>query len=422
MKVAELFAELGFKITGDQKLDDVDRGMGRAEVNAKKLAIRLGAVSAAMVAMIATSMRAGTALRNFVLTTGLSADELQVWQQRAAANGIAVSTLTEAVKALQTAQTNFALGEPESMGVWAMLGVDPRQDPFKVIESLRRRAGSFKDTGVFRNLLGRVGLEGLLPLIRSSNSEFEKWSRTFIITKQETEQLTKLNAQWQILKMSIASTKTQFSAILAPAITLVFKALTWVAEKASAFVHWLESAAPAAQVFRTALQVLIPLVIALSAAFAAAFALGPLLAFIVPLTQALAIAGALFLALDDIITSLRGGKSATREWGEEIGKWLAQFEWVRKLVMDIDEAIGKLRGAFDPNSEQAKKWRALGNSSSSALPPASAFSSGLSSSQNNTVNFTIEESKDPKATAREVSRIWSEHYSTALRQAPVAGH
>lgn len=421
MKVAELFAELGFKVTGDQKLDDVDRGMARAEMNAKKLAIRLGVVSAALVAMISTSARAGTALRNFVLSTGLSSDELQVWQQRAVANGIAVNTLTDAVKALQNAQTNFALGEPESLGVWSMLGVDPRQDPFKVIESLRKRASSFKDVGVFRNLLGRVGLEGLLPLIRSSNTEFDKWSHVFVITKQETEQLTKLNAQWQIMKLSIESTKTQFSAVLAPAITWLLKGLTWVTEKISTFVHWLEQSTPAANFLRTSLQILVPLVIALGAGFAAAFALSPLVAFIVPLAQALAIAGTLLLALDDIITSLKGGKSATREWGEAIGEWLAQFEWVQKMVHDIDEAVMKIRSAFDPASEQAKKWRALGNQSSSALPQTTS-SSGISTQQTNTVNFTIQESKDPKATAREVSRVWSEHQRTALSQAPVPGY
>lgn len=417
MKVAELFAELGFKIEGADKLDSVDRGMMSAEGNAKKLAIRMGAVSAALVAMIGTSMRAGAALRNFVLATGLSADELQVWQQRAAANGIAVNTLTDAVKALQTAQTNFALGEPESMGVWAMLGVDPRQDPFKVIESLRRRASSFKDVGVFRNLLGRVGLEGLLPLIRSSNAEFEKWSKTFIVTKEETEQLTKLNAQWQILKMSISSVKTQFVATLAPAITWLLKGLNWLAEKVSIFVHWLERSTPAANFLRTALQVLVPLVIALGTAFAAAFALGPLLAFLIPLAKALAIASALLIVLDDIITSLRGGKALTREWGEAIGEWLSKFEWVLNLVQAIDEAIKKIRDSFNPNSDYGKYLRSLGSPSipSSVKPTATT-------SQNATLNVTIEEAKDPKATAREVSRIWSEHYRTALSQAPASGY
>lgn len=419
MKVAELFAELGFKIEGKAKLDDVDRGLASAEVNARKFALRLIALSAGMVAMIKTAMTAGQALRNFGLSTGLSSEELQRWQVMAEANGIAADQLTDSIKALQTARTNFALGEPEAMGAWSMLGVDPRQDPFAVMKSLRARASQFQDQGVFRNLMGRVGMEGMIPMLKGSDEEFAKWSKFLVTTKAESDALAKLNAEWAKFRLGLAAVKNQLVSGLAPALTYLLKGLTWVTEQLGKFTHFLQQSTPAANFLRTALQIIVPLVIALGTAFAAAFALGPLLAFIGPLAKALGVASLLLLALDDIITSLRGGKAVTREWGEAFGEWLSQFKQMEKIVNGTYEMIEKIKGAFNKNSTDARKWQHV-----MAERQGQTFTGGAGGSWavNNDIKIQIDGSKDPKATGREVRNAMDQQYRTSMDTAAAPGY
>ena len=113
-----------------------------------------------------------------------------------------------------------------------------------------RLASGAVTPGVARNLLGQVGLETLIPLLRSSNDEFEKWSKNFLITERQTAVLTRLNAAWQDLRTSIVSVKTQFSATFAPALATLAKGFAWLAEKIAIAVRWLQDGGPIATALR----------------------------------------------------------------------------------------------------------------------------------------------------------------------------
>ncbi len=183
MTIAELFVAIGVKVDGADKVTNVDRRMDDAARSARRMTLGVNAINAAMLLMMDTAARAGQVLQNFAISTGLSTEELQMWQHTAAGAGISVDEVTKSISALQSQRAEFALGNPQAVGAWSLLGVSPLQDPFKVLQDLRVQIQKFPDAGIARKLLGDVGLEGLMPILRGTNEEFERWNRNFIVTQ-----------------------------------------------------------------------------------------------------------------------------------------------------------------------------------------------------------------------------------------------
>lgn len=430
MKIAELFAVLGFKMDGVEKLDAVKKGMTQVAGETVKGAVAVNALNVAFFAMIDTSIKAGQALQNFALSTGLSTQELQLWQHIAAVDGIEANELTAAVKALQQARAGFDLGTPQNVGVWQLLGVSPLQDPFKVITALRARLAAGQiNPGVARNLLGQVGLEGLLPLLRANNAEFEKWSQNFILTQRQTAALARLNSAWQNLRTSIVSVKTQFAASFAPALTAVAKGLAWLAEKIAIVVQWLNSASPVAIAVRWALIAIVAVLAALGVALVAVAAAAGLAAAAIGLLEAIAapvipviaalsaiilvaagaIAG-LILLVDDLWEAFTGGKSVIAELGDKVfGPF---FQWIFDK-WDMVIAKGKAAIAFLKNP-----LGVFGTEATRAPVPGGSSSVR----QENNIDIKIDGAQDPRRTGREVASSVKEFVAQAAYQAPVANY
>jgi hypothetical protein len=413
----------------------VERSITRATGSATKLALEVAALNAAFLYMIETSMKAAVMLRSFALSTGLSTDELQEWQHAAVVNGLAANDLTEAIKELQTQRAQFSLGNPQAVGAWTLLGVDPRQDPFVVLSKLRDRLKDVRDVGVARNLLGQVGMEQLLPLLRSTNLEWEKWSRNFIVTAEQTQKLAALNAAWQSLKMSVASLATQFSSLFVPVLGVVARGLQVVAQELAIFVRWLGSSDPLAHALRLALQVLAAALLALGIILTGIIALlgtlsavlailaGGVAGLLITLAPFLIVlgliglaVGGLILLFNDFWVAVHGGKSLF-DWSKEI--WM-----VNKLADGIEAVIDnyqKLKSIFSLSSAgPGLPGLLLPLLASHILPSGSAGSSSVHQDIHNEVN--VHESTSPRATGREVMHSLQDLHRATLNQAPAKNY
>jgi hypothetical protein len=371
MKIGELFIALGFKVEGKDKVDEVERGIKKTAVEATKLTIAVNAVNLALIALMTTAGRAGQALKNFARTTGLNPEELQRWQHLGEVTGVAADEVKSAFENLQKTRANFALGEPSDVGVWQLLGVDPTQDPSAVLSQLRETVKKL-DPAIAHELLSRLGLGGLTPMLRATDAEFRKWSRNFVITRDQIERLAKFNAAWASLKMSVGQVKNLFAAALAPALEILARLLEWVASKIAAFVDWLNKGSIVATVVRWGIVAVTIALLALGAALAVVtVALGVLTAAMIAFDIAawasgipeiiLAITGAvaaivaivsgLLLLIDDIITSITGGQAVTRRLGE----WLASFKAIEAVIRGIWWVWDRLVFAFRWGMDYVKK-------------------------------------------------------------------
>lgn len=452
MKIGELFIALGFQIKGQKDFDDVEAGLQKSAINAGKLTIAVNAINVALLAMLDTAGKAGMALRNFAVTTGLSTDELQRWQHAAVVNGVSADELTSGIKRLQDARTAFAFNEPQAVGAWSLLGVNPLQDPFKVISDLRAALVGVQPL-IARGLLSRVGLENLAPLIQAPKSDFEKWSRDFLVSSDQIARLARLNAAWESLKRSFIALKNLAAAALAPAFTALARILEWLTSKAAALADWLQKGGVVATAVRWALSGLaiglvvlgafLAVVTAALAALTAGFAiLSPAVLAVLPelavfLGYAAAIAAVLaglVLIVDDIVTSLSGGKAVTRT----IGEWLAGFTLVREVIEGIwrtwDEAVLHFKEGIELFAKLFSKlptWMLGVRDTPDAISNAGAAwyaprpqngGAGGTWRQENTVQVHVDGARSPEATARAVGSELRASLAGAAYQMPVPNY
>lgn len=429
MNIGSIFIALGFKVQGKRGLDDTDVTLERTTRTAVKLTLGINAINAAFLILMETSARAGQVLRNFAIGTGYSTDALQEWRHTAVVNGVAADDLTASILTLQKAQSDFALGQGQNLGAWSILGVDPRQNPFEVIKQLRASVSSFKDVGVARNLLGQVGLEGLLPLLRASNAEFEKWSKNFIVNERQIDQLSKLNAGWQSLKMSVSLVKTQLAAAFAPALLAVARGLEWVAELMAKFTQWLSRGSAAASAVKFVLSAVAILMLALGAILAVVTAAisalvgiigllnltamaGPLGVIVLYLTAIAAVVAGLVLLLNDMWVSISGGDGQLAA----IGRWLTTFDAIRASIEGIWKAWDRFMDALK-TGQKGFEWL-FDKLPNWALGVGKSAEPG-SKTTNQNVQVNIDGAKDPRATGREVTRSLEHYHRATADQAPV---
>ena len=435
MTIGEFFINIGFKLVGEQKLKDLDKNIRHVERESLKAAVAIDVVTAALLVMIDTSARAAQALQNFVLSTGLSADQLQMWQHTAAVAGVSADELTGSIKTLQDINSQFKLGNPQNVQVWSLLGVDPRQDPFKVLTDLRASLTRFKDIGVVRNLLGQVGLEGLLPILRSTNAEFGKWSQNFIITQRQTDQLAKLNGAWQSIKLSIISVKTQFSSVFAPALEQFFRMMEPVVAKIADFVRWLGTAGPVATFVRWGIIAVAAAVALLGLALtgltvalgAASIAFGlldvaaapwiPIMLVIAGVVAAVIVAiGLLVLELDDLWTFFKGGDSVIGHFGEYFE---AGFLWyIREGVKEVNA----LKNALSTLGQFTSVSGVAGYFAERAAASTPRTGGAAPVTTHNSVEIKIDGAQDPKATGRAVADSLKGVLGYTAYQSPVTNY
>ncbi len=434
MKIGELFIALGFKVEGQAQFDDAQRGLRDAAGAATKLTLIINAANLALLAMVDSAVKVGQGLRLFEQTTGGSANELQRWSQAAQVAGVDANALKGGVMALLDARTAFALGEPQNVGAWQLLGVDPRQDPFVVLDALRVRLAQTRDPNLMRGLLGRVGLEGVMPVLQLNPAEFARFRRELTISPEQIDRLVSLNREWQRLKIGISAIKNELSAALAPALGVLARGLEFVANLVAKFTTWLNSGTLGARVMRVVLGSAAVIMLALGAAIAVVTAgLGALLALSTVLSPALlalaaplagillyataiiAVVGGLALIIDDIITSLSGGKAVTRT----IGEWLAGFKAVQVVIEGIWAAWDALVKGF--KATEAFIGRVAAGDHSTLIP--GEFGAGQRSfTQHNKVEIQVDGARSPEATGAQIGRSIRDEIAAASRQAPVPGY
>lgn len=456
MKIGELFVALGFKVEGRQQFDDAERALKRGAVDAGKLTLAINAVNVALLALMNTGTRVAVGLKNFGLQTGLSRDQLQKWQHEAEVNDVTAQELTATIEHLQDVRASFALGEPKDVGAWALLGIDPRQDPFTILDALRARLLAVQDVGVARNLAARVGISGnLFQMLRSSNDEFAKFKKSFEVTKAQEDRLIRLNRAWKDLRYNLQAVRVQFAAAIAPALELLSKAVGWVAEKVAALNAWLNSSVPLARAVRFVLGALAAIFIVLGTGAAVATAalaalaavvtlLSPGLVALLPLVGQLAVfisllvgfIVALVLAVDDMWMSFSGGKSVLRDFGEAVGEWLAQFRTIQEIVNLIDKVWTKIQGFGQKKIEWFLGDTALGklmtggigagdqerqnelNRGEAWFAPKNMRLGESTVNQTVNVDVAVDGARSPEATGKAVGRSVKEEFDAAARQLP----
>ena len=195
-KVGELFVDLTFKS------DNAVATIGNMITKVGLLEFGLSRIKRGFENVFGETLKTGVELRNFNAQTDFSVEKMQRWKAIAEQNNVAFDSLIGAFKTLQQNRAEMLVGGGNT-SPYAMLGIDPRQDPLKVFDQIREKI-SVLDKGLQRWYLGQFGLsEDLLTIFSLSNDELNNYNSKLALNSEEIKDLTKLNQEWKGLTQDL---------------------------------------------------------------------------------------------------------------------------------------------------------------------------------------------------------------------------
>lgn len=318
----------------DKQLKKADSSIGGAIVGLKTVGAALAAAAAAIginriiggvIDFTQQTIELGSRLNDTSMQLGVTSDALQRWQFIAGLAGVAGDTLVTSLGRMQRAASAAASGESDDLAdTFQRLGVGLRDSSgeIKSADVLFREVGlaigalpdAAQRTALAFKVFGRSGLQ-LLPVfangaegIAQLESEFQNLggglSGEFVQAADEAgDELDKL-------KFASMGLRSQLGVVLLPVLTDVVRTI-------SQAVGWFARLAKSSSIVEGAA---VSLAIALGLVTAAFILMvGPVF---IPLLAGLALVALAFaviaLAIDDVVTFLRGGKSV-------IGRFLDSF-------------------------------------------------------------------------------------------------
>ena len=225
MTVAELFARIGLK-TDEGKAKSFHKTMGAVKMGLVAVTAVAAGTSLAIRKITSDAMAAAVAFTQFEAETGASAQKLQLWQSVAEQTNQTAGSVTAAVKAIADNQAKIRLGQGNISG-YQLLGIDPRQDPFKILEELRVKTKGLTEAQK-KNILSMTGVGvGMLQTLSLSRQEFDAMaSKAFIISPSAISTLNKTKASLDLAGRGVKWLKSQIAVGLSPQIKATTKALT----------------------------------------------------------------------------------------------------------------------------------------------------------------------------------------------------
>lgn len=418
MKIGELFIALGFKVQGQDALEDAERGIQRAALKAGALAVAVNGINYAFLRMIDGARAAAVEMKNFAGATGLSTEELKRWQAAGAINDVAEKEVAQTITTVQRGIANIRLGQG-NIKPFQMLGVQPEDNTFAAIDKMAASLRQLRPE-IGAVIAAEAGIsDPMFQWMRRADFSARQLEQRYVMNQQEQGALVELNRQWQALAFNLKAVRDKFASSFTPVLIVITKALKLILDQLAKFVEWLNKGTSAAKATRTALQALVVVMAILGFTLAGIAATLGLVAgamavlslaampVVVALTAiGLVVAGTaaalvfLFLVLEDFSTAAQGGKSYFN-WNEGLLLTVKNVERLaaalEKLIALKDQVAGLGGGTVGIGASL------MTNPLGFALSTAEARSKAATITQNNNVKVLVDGAQNPEATGRAVA-------------------
>lgn len=416
MKIADFFISLGFDIKGAPDVENTDKSVQNLEKNSLRLLAGVTALNAAFYGMMAVAVEAGVVLQKFAVNTGLSSEELQRWQFRAEKANVAGRDVSSAIDAIQKARVSIAFGGSEALAPWALLGIDPRQNPFKVLEQLRVAVINL-DPAIARFKLQEMGFgSDMLYFLKQIGPD--GLGKSLTVSPAEVEALANLSGQWRAFLFTLGNLATRFAAQFKDEFTVVLTFLSKGVELGGKFIDWLEKGGFWADSVKEGLTGMVAAMTAL-AGILAVLMTGPFGAFALAIGLIVGPLAAVVLLLQDFMVAAQGGKSAL-DWNDGLIFTIKNVERLAHAIEYVIDKWDQLRAAFKSGAG------GVGFDILSAAATIPSYLAGHGGggvvTQTNNITQHINGAQSPSATGREVGRSTTRQISDAFKIMPVPAH
>jgi hypothetical protein len=357
MNILELFAHIGLK--ADQ--EKANKFLGTVK------GIKVGLVAAAAGATAFTfaikkitdeAFSAALEIKKLQDSTGASAESLQKWQAVADQVSGSGQAVAASIRAIASNQEKIKLGGG-NISAFQMLGIDPRSDPFAVLEQLRTKTQGLSQA-MKRNIMEQMGVSGdLISTLELTGEQFDAMARkAWIIPQSQIDSLNKARSSLTEVGQAIKYMKSLIATQLAPKILeITQKSLAWVRANKEGLVKGISKVFDLitrfiVAIFRAGSMIssmvsntigwanALKIIVAIMAVMNAAFLTSPLGLFIAGIVLLVAV-------LDDLYVYSKGGKSLFGTMLEKFPELKKVLDETFKVFTDIKEVISNIVKIFD---------------------------------------------------------------------------
>ena len=299
----------------------------------------VGALTGAAIAMNKFTndlVQSNQAMLDLTRTTDIALGTFQKWGSIGKMLG--VENADQQLEGLNQRMFDLMLTGEGARG-FQLAGINPvGQDAEGVLEQLRNRVSGMSDTAA-TYLLQQMGLDPrMLHLLRMSRTEFEELGQTinkYRLSNDQTKEIQRMNIQLQIAGIKLKYLKDRAILAMMPAWTQFMASLARVTEGLETAVKWVTDFISKSPGLQSALK-------------GVAVALGIIFAVAHPL---LALFGALYLIIDDIVGYFQGKDSLfgaginylqdyIQELKDKFGD-LSLDKVIPQVILDVGEVIIK---------------------------------------------------------------------------------
>lgn len=242
MNILNLFARIGLKADTAQA-HQIEKQFKNLKDTVKGVSVAMAGVSLALFKIMDDSLKAAVAFKQFEAETGASSEELQRWQAVAGQTNVSTEALSDAVKSLADNRQKIKLGQGNISG-FQLLGIDPDQDPFKILEELKAKTEGLAPA-MKKTVLAQMGISAqLIQVLELTNAQFEEMkSNAFVIPKSAINTLSQANAVMNTAGKAIDWIRSLIAVKLAPAVINVTKLfIAWIKENKDGIIKTFKTA------------------------------------------------------------------------------------------------------------------------------------------------------------------------------------
>lgn len=381
-------------------------------VLSQKMTGYFGKMNAARIAMLASTSAityftkkmsdAAVYLDKVSSLTGLSTSGLQRIGAMAEQSGASIGDLAGAIAGFQKNSVDIMLGKGGNIGAFQFMGIDPHQDPMKILDQLSKKLKTMP-TALGTSMARDMGLSDDLIYFLKNADNLKPPNEETLLTDKEIKRLKEFNVQFNRIFGLGQRTLQKFAALIVP----IVNGVNYFFERISMMFSGLITKINALDPFWDKMKKFLPVLMIMGGILFAAF---------FPVTAAII---GIAAAFEDLWSFVIGDDSL-------LGRMLKRFTDVNAIVKNIIDGLAAIAnmatfGMFEDqilkgaNSAESGILGALNKPSTvSPFAMGNAFS-GQSPQVNQNINIQIDGSKEPAVTGGEVKKAVSDAYYSGYK-------
>jgi hypothetical protein len=236
MNIGSLFVRLGIN-ADTNKAQGFIKSLVDIKAGADMVIGTIGKVISEIKQLTDESLKSAVALKQFHAETGADTGQLQMWQSVATQANISAESVTNSVKSIIDNQEKMKLGQGNISG-YQLLGINPNEDPFKVLDKLREKTQGLSQ-GMKKNVLGMLGVNAeMIQVLDLTNDQFDRMKKNaFVLSPGQIDMMAKADASIKMMGKGFDYIKAEIVTALSPAIIKFMTLLTkWMTENKSGFL------------------------------------------------------------------------------------------------------------------------------------------------------------------------------------------